>query len=690
MRKEPFLHLVGISLVVVLVDAAAEVPHPQADAVPAVAVYNPELDGGASCGEKGILDALKRMPDLAASAISDLSAEFLAKHQVLIVPDVFRLGKGGQGWEESLPKFVNDGGGIFYSFHCPAMRPESVFPEIVEKFQRHFPRKLSAVIPHPITFMMAPFETSYADHRDITPGKAAQVLLKCAKGEPLAVAGSVGKGRVVVSGAVLGFGPASEAEPEGDELRLLRQGILWLAQKDDFPEQEAKRGILRAVVPSSWRQPERLAVAIRAFVPDGMRRGSASAAIELKSPAGKTLGSETVEIDLSQELKTEEPAEGHQAASRAGFVVLESKTDFETRDLPDGDYGLILKMKSFGAEVEESRTIRLRGQAAARDEQRNAEVRERISGMAIKFEFCQGFPIMKDMSTHLPFIKAMRERGFDAYEFMPHGTIWNDDTFKIFEQFLKTAKSESFPVWATLTPYPTHKIITEAPDKGHGYYLKTVERFGELAARYDNFVGYSFDDFNYYMGYFTPALIERMTQAGRAKSDSLLFAPLLYYPGLTEEFFREYGPFIDGVVFHFRAESGPASYIEGYDASSFQDHAECMRTEMRRVRKLAGTEPVICGIYIWYTRGGWGVHYREGAKRFTEGHIRAGKVPGNVFETHTAMDALLKVCVAHEYADALRVYGLGIGHPAYSAMGAMIRNWKERKIPWGFRLKSGK
>ena len=656
----------------------------------AVAIYNPELDGGASCGEKGILDALKKMPDLAASVIPDLSEDSLAKHRVLVVPDVYRLGKGGEGWEESLPKFVKAGGGIFYSFHCPAMRPETVFPEIVEKFQRHFPRKLSAVLPHPITFMMAPFETSYADHRDLTPGGAAQVLLRCAEGEPLAVAGSVWKGRVLVSGVVLGFGPASEAEPEGDELRLLRQGILWLAQRDDFVEEEAKRGILRVAVPRSWRQPERLPISIRASVPDGMREGSASASIELSDPAGKTVRSETVEIDLSQELKTGEPAGNPQATPEAGFVVLESTTGFETGDLPDGDYGLALKMRSVGAEVEESRTVRLRGQAAARDEQRNAKVRERISGMAIKFEFHQGFSIMEDPSTHLPFIKAMREREFGAYEFMPHGFIWTEEMFEVFEQFLKTAKDADFPVWAMLTPYPTHKTITEAPDKGRGYYFKTVERFGELAAKYDNFVGYSFDDFNYYMGYFTPEFVERMTKAGRDKSDSLLFTPLLYYPGLTEEFFREYGPFIDGVVSHFRAESRPASYIEGYDGSSFQDYRECMRTEMQRVRKLAGTEPVICGIYIWYTRAGWGVHYREGARRFTEGHIRAGKVPGHVLETHTAMDALLKVCIAHDYADAIRVYGLGIRHPAYRVMGAMIRDWKERKSPWGQRAKGGK
>ena len=502
MAKEAFRYSVGLSVAILLTNAAAEDAEQQADAAPGVAVYCPELDGGASCGETGILDALKKMDDLAASAITDLSPDSLAKCRVLIVPDVYQLGKGGQDWNEAVPKFGRDGGGVLYSFHCPAMPPESVFPEIVKGFRRHFPRKLSAVIPHPITFMVVPFETSYADHRDLTPGGRAQVLLKCAEGEPIAVAGSVGKGRVFVSGIVLGFGPGSEKEPEGDELRLLRQSVLWLAHKHNFVEQEAKDRILRGVVSASWRQPEQLPIVVSAFVPDSMRKGAATATIELKDPAGKAIASETVQIDLSHE-----------------------------------------------------------------------------------------------------------------------------------------------------------------PE---------------------------FDDFNYYMGYFTPEFVERMTKAGRAKSDSLIFTPLLYYPGLTEEFFREYGPFVDGVIFHFRADSGPASYIQGYDPSSFQDYAECMRTEMRQVRKLAGTEPVICGFYIWYTRGGWGVHYREGTRRFAESDIRAGKVPGPILETHTAMDALLKVCLAHEYADAMRVYGLGIRHPAYRAMGAMIRDWQEREIPWGLRAENGK
>jgi len=413
-----------------------------------------------------------------------------------------------------------------------------------------------------------------------------------------------------------------------------------------------------------------------------MREGTALASAELTDPGGKVLSSRNLEIALSSASQRvpKTPVEDR----KAGFTVLESAMSFETRGLPDGEYGLRVKMQSPGAEEERSCTVLFRGALTAENARRNAEVRKRISGMAIKFEFCQGFPIMKDASTHLPFIKAIKDRTFDAYEFMPHGYVWTEERFAVFEQFLKTAKEEGFPVWATLTPYPTHKSLTDLPDQGRSYYLKTVERFGELASQYDNFVGYTFDDFMYYLGYFTPRFIAQMTNAGRAKADSLIFQPLMYYPSITAQFFQDYGPYIDGIIFHYRAGSKPGGYIDGYDPSDFHDYADCMGAEMQHVRKLAGSEPVICGIYIWYTRGGWGVHHREGGKEFTEGDFR--RIPRHVGDRHVAMDALLKTCIAHDYADGLRVYGLGIAHPAYAVMGAMVKYWKEKDIPWGHRV----
>lgn len=438
-------------------------------------------------------------------------------------------------------------------------------------------------------------------------------------------------------------------------------------------------------------QPDALRVKVRAYVPEGLRRGFASAEVTLINARGEALASERVEIELAQEQNEEELDQNTLLALRAGYRLLEEVAEFETKGLSDGDYLVRAKLNSMNKEREEVYAVRLRGEITVRDRERNEEVRKRISGKAIKFEFTQGFPINKAISFHLPFIRAIKEAGLSAYEFMPRsGGFWTEDEFGIFEHLLKTAQQENFDIWALLSPYPTAKALRESPDKGRSYYIKTVERFGELASKYRNFVGYTFDDFVYYMSYFTPDFVKEMTEAGRAEADSLLFTPLMYYPGLTRQFFREYGPYVDGVIFHYRAGSNPASYIEDYDPSSFQDYAECMRAELRRVRKVADSEPVICGIYIGYSRGGWGVHFREGRRRFTENGISKGKVPWRVFEAHTVIDALLKLSIAHEYTDAIRVYGLGIRHPAYRVMGTMIQYWQERNIPWGFRFESKK
>ena len=643
-----------------------------------VAIYNPETDGGSSCGEKGIFDALSKMRGINPDFVTELSEGSLGEFDVLVVPDVYRLGKKGKGWEDALRAFNKRGGGIFYSFHCPAMPPQSLFPQIVRGFRRHTAPVIPNIIPHQVTFMMVPFRTSYSDHRDIVPGEKAQILMSCEEGKPTAVVGIVGKGRVLVSGVVLGFGGGDEREPEGEELRLLRQGILWLAGRK-FIENEAKKGILRCVVDDWVLQPEPLRVKVKTFVPEGMGKGIASAEIIFSNPGGKRLARESVQIDLSQEPITQ------MLGPKPGYRLLEKVVRFETKGLKDGNYLIRARLKSMGRKREEGYTVRLRGEMTAGDKKRNEEVRRRIRGMTIKYTFTQGFPIEKDTSVHLAFVRAVKEAGFNAFEFYPTGGFWSDEAFKIFENLLKTAQQENLYIWALLYPPPTTKALKESPDKGRSYYIKTVERFGELASKYRNFVGYTIDDFIYYMSYFTPDFLEKMTAVGRAKADSLLFTPLMYYPGIRKQFFREYGPYIDGVIFHFRADSKPASYIKGYDPSSFEDYAKCMRTELRRVMKLAGSEPVICGFYIWYTRAGWGVHYREGNKRFSEDDIRRGKVDEKLFEKHVCKDACLKLKIAHEYADAVRVYGLGIRHPAYREMGKMIRYWQERKIPWGWR-----
>lgn len=70
-----------------------------------VAVYNPETDGGVSCGERGIFDALKKREDIEPELVTELSNKSLRRFDVLVVPDVFRVGQKGKGWAGCIEEF---------------------------------------------------------------------------------------------------------------------------------------------------------------------------------------------------------------------------------------------------------------------------------------------------------------------------------------------------------------------------------------------------------------------------------------------------------------------------------------------------------------------------------------------------------------------------------------------------------
>ncbi|NUQ66535.1 MAG: hypothetical protein HUU20_29075, partial [Pirellulales bacterium] len=50
---------------------------------------------------------------------------------------------------------------------------------------------------------------------------------------------------------------------------------------------------------------------------------------------------------------------------------------------------------------------------------------------------------------------------------------------------------------------------------------------------------------------------------------------------------------------------------------------------------------------------------------------------------HTVRDAVQKLAIAHDYADGVRIYGLGIDHDAYQAMAGPLQQWQSRGAAWG-------
>ncbi len=287
-----------------------------------------------------------------------------------------------------------------------------------------------------------------------------------------------------------------------------------------------------------------------------------------------------------------------------------------------------------------------------------------------KFEFTQGYSFRKSPENLRPFLQAVKDRGFSAWDQHAHGGIWTDAAFERLRRSIEVAAEVGLDVWATLSPPSGNQEIARWPlEKRQEYYYHTAERFAHLANEYPNFVAFGCDDFlPYNRGFFTPEMLAEMTRRYRSICSRLAFVPLLYYGSITEDFFETRGDYIDGIVFHFRADSYPYEYIPGYDPKNFEMYGDVMRYELKRVRQIAGEHPVICGIYIWYYERGWGV-------------LTPDEQPPS--EEHIVRDAVQKLQIAHEYADGVRVYGLGIDHPAYLAMEPLLEQWRAEGDDWG-------
>jgi len=302
-----------------------------------------------------------------------------------------------------------------------------------------------------------------------------------------------------------------------------------------------------------------------------------------------------------------------------------------------------------------------------RGPERLAWMREHLLNTVSKFEFTQGYSFRKNPDNLRPFMEAIEARGLNVWDQMPVGGIWNDEQFESLERSVEVAAEVGLNVWATLSPPSGTEEIARWPlEPRQEYYYRTAERFARLAVEHPNFVAFTCDDTDYNWSFFTPEMLAEMARRWRAICPRLAFLPLVY--DVSESLFETRGEYLDGVVYHFRAGSYPHAYIPAYDPKNFDMYGDVMRYELKRVRQIAGEHPVICGIYIWYYQDGWGVLTPDEENPTVE---------------HIVRDATQKLTIAHDYADGVRVYGLGIDHEAYQAMGELLHKWQGEEEPWG-------
>ena len=177
--------------------------------------------------------------------------------------------------------------------------------------------------------------------------------------------------------------------------------------------------------------------------------------------------------------------------------------------------------------------------------ERLAWMREHLLNTVSKFEFTQGYSFRKNPENLRPFLEAIKAQGFDTWDQMAHGGIWDDEQFALLERSIQVAGEVGLKVWATLSPPSGTKEIARWPlEQRQQYYYDCAERFARLAGKYPTFVAFGTPlEQSFRNGEYTaPRLIDVARAALHAETRNISVFIGLYDEGLAVEggsFLRE-------------------------------------------------------------------------------------------------------------------------------------------------------
>jgi hypothetical protein len=163
-------------------------------------------------------------------------------------------------------------------------------------------------------------------------------------------------------------------------------------------------------------------------------------------------------------------------------------------------------------------------------------------------------------------------------------TDWDD-----LKLFLPRAREKDIQVWVTLVP------PSESPPRTRQFsepfrldYLRWATEIAKLSVQETNLVAWSLDDFSYDTNTFTVEYTAKMIEDSHRISPSLAFVPCLYYGHITPRLAEQYGPFVDGILFPYRHESGKRNLSEW----------DTLEREVARVKaRFGGRLPVFLDVY---------------------------------------------------------------------------------------------
>ena len=173
-----------------------------------------------------------------------LTLSALRHADVVVIPQVRGNRKFFSQSTGQIRKYVEAGGGVLLLHDAVGFRGHPpVFPEVGKGSFNVYKDTAVVTGTHPITEGLKrsePFIHCYFDHITMAKGPAGEVLVGDEKGKAVMIAGTVGKGRVVLFGTLSGWdlkvrgdrtagdGPA---EPQGSERQLILNAVQWLGSK---------------------------------------------------------------------------------------------------------------------------------------------------------------------------------------------------------------------------------------------------------------------------------------------------------------------------------------------------------------------------------------------------------------------------------------------------------------------------
>jgi hypothetical protein len=197
-------------------------------------------------------------------------------------------------------------------------------------------------------------------------------------------------------------------------------------------------------------------------------------------------------------------------------------------------------------------------------------------------------PRLENGRIDIPKLLAeLKDLHADVYHWLVREQNGEWDDLKL---FLPKARKAGLKVWICLVPPSESKPADKFPAGAIGLdYQRWAVEIANLSIAEPNLVVWSIDDFVHNLKFYTPEYTKKMLDAAHAINPKLAFLPCCYYKQTTPEFVKNYSPYLDGILFPYRAESSKAN---------LQD-ATLVESEIAKLREMFNRPnfPIYLDIY---------------------------------------------------------------------------------------------